>query len=153
MKTHFQLLAFVSLALMFAGCAHPRPRHAQFHREPAHSAVLSHVNLTNRIAPDWLQPPTELFTLGPGDRLEIELIGEPNSKITTIVAPDGKIYFSLLAGVDVWCLTLPQAKERLEQELAGYVKQKPPISLVLRGVESKRVWVLGRVQAPGLYAI
>jgi protein involved in polysaccharide export with SLBB domain len=33
------------------------------------------------------------------------------------------------------------------------VRQGPQISLILRGVESKHVWVLGRVQAPGVYPI
>jgi protein involved in polysaccharide export with SLBB domain len=37
--------------------------------------------------------------------------------------------------------------------LATYVREKPQISLVLRDVESKRVWVLGRVQAPGVYPL
>src|SRR5207245_5284512 len=63
----------------------------------------------------------------------------------------GKLYFNLLPGIDVWGLTLPQAKAALERELSKYVKQQPQISTVLRGIESKRVWVLGRVQAPGVY--
>ena len=51
------------------------------------------VSLSRQIDRAWLQPPTNLFTLGPGDRLEIEIIGEPGSRTTTVVAPDGKIYF------------------------------------------------------------
>jgi protein involved in polysaccharide export with SLBB domain len=31
------------------------------------------------------------------------------------------------------------------------MRQQPQISLVLRAVESKRIWILGRVQAPGVY--
>ena len=109
------------------------------------------VALTNEFDPAWLQPPHDLFTLGPGDRLEIEIIGEPTSKAVTVVAPDGKIYFDLLPGIDVWGMTLGQTKARLEQELGKYVREPPQISLVLRGVESKRFWILGRVQAPGVY--
>ena len=111
------------------------------------------VALTNEFDPSWLQPPHELFTLGPGDRLEIEIIGEPTSKTVTIVAPDGKIYFDLLPGIDVWGMTLGQAKARMEQEMAKYVREPPQVSLVLRDVESKRFWILGRVQAPGVYAM
>ena len=153
MKTRCQLVTLAALLTIFAGCAHSRPHPAGFHRAFADPATLTTIHLTNQIPADWLQPPTGLFTLGPGDKLEIETIGEPTSKITTIVAPDGKIFFSLLPGIDVWGLTLAQAKERLERELGEYVKQKPQVSLVLRAVESKRVWVLGRVQAPGVYAI
>jgi protein involved in polysaccharide export with SLBB domain len=50
-------------------------------------------------------------------------------------------------------MTLSQAKKAIEQELSKYVRQQPQVSLLLRGVESKRVWILGRVQAPGVYPI
>jgi protein involved in polysaccharide export with SLBB domain len=118
-----------------------------------HGPSFNAVKLSNGIDPAWLRPPEELFTLGPGDRLEIELLGEPTSRALTSVAPDGKLYFNLLPGVDVWGLTLSQAKALLEQQLAQYVRQQPQVSLVLRGVESKRIWILGRVQAPGVYSI
>jgi protein involved in polysaccharide export with SLBB domain len=110
------------------------------------------VRLDTQISPDWLRPSSELFTLGPGDRLDIELLGDPASKSTTVVGPDGKVYFNLLPGVDVWGMTLAQAKASIENQLSQYVRQ-PQVSLVLRAVESKRVWVLGRVQAPGVYTM
>jgi protein involved in polysaccharide export with SLBB domain len=114
---------------------------------------MQEVRLNDRIDPQWLQTPTELFTLGPGDRLEIEVLGEPASRATTVVAPDGKLYFNLLPGIDVWGLTLAEAKSRLEQELGKFVKEPAQISMVLRGIESKRVWILGRVQVPGVYTM
>ena len=55
-------------------------------------------NLTNRIDPSLLAPPTEPFRLGPGDVLEIEVIGEAKSQSIVTVGPDGKIYYSLLPG-------------------------------------------------------
>jgi protein involved in polysaccharide export with SLBB domain len=152
--------------LFAAGCQHTEARFAESpalttpsaapHSGPASSESmggLKHVVITNEFDSAWLQPSTKPFTLGPGDRVEIELMGEAASRVTTIVAPDGKIYFNLLPGVDVWGMTLPQAKAALEAEMAKYVRQPPLISLVLRGVESKRIWVLGRVQAPGVYPI
>jgi polysaccharide biosynthesis/export protein len=120
---------------------------------PENTARFTSAGSSEKIDPNWLKPPTELFTLGPGDRLELEIIGEPESRTATVVAPDGKIYFSLLPGIDVWGLTISQAKEKLESELAKYVRQQPQLSIVLRGVESKRVWLLGRVSAPGVYAL
>jgi protein involved in polysaccharide export with SLBB domain len=114
---------------------------------------MTSVTLTNRIDPAWLKPPSELFTLGPGDKLDIEFMGETNTLTSTVVGPDGKVYFNLLPGVDVWGLTLAQTKAQFERELAKYVRQQPQVSLVLRGVESKRVWVLGRVQEPGVFPL
>lgn len=111
------------------------------------------LEVTNRIDPELLKPSSDLFTLGPGDRVEIELLGDLGSRTTTTVGPDGKLYFNLLNGVDVWGLTLSQAKEALEKEFEKYVKEKPQISLTLRDVASQRVWLLGRFQAPGVYSM
>src|SRR6266496_1425318 len=81
--------------------------------------------VTNQLNPDWLRAPTNFFTIGPGDHLEIELLGEPGTRASTVVGPDGKIYYHLLPGVDVWGLTLAQAKERLEREMLSFVRQPP----------------------------
>src|SRR5436305_290725 len=48
------------------------------------------------IDPQLLRPSSEPFTLGPGDALELEILGTPASRTTTTVGLDGKIYFNLL---------------------------------------------------------
>jgi polysaccharide biosynthesis/export protein len=162
------LVAAVMAALFSAGCKHTET-HTQYadvmdrlNRGVGGSGLaftsngatrLQPVTLSNKIDTAWLHPSTNLFTLGPGDKVEIEVIGEPLSRTTTIVAPDGKVYFNLLAGIDVWGATLSQAAERLESELGKFVKEKPQISVTLRQVESQRIWVLGRVHAPGVYSM
>jgi len=108
---------------------------------------------TNHTPADLLQAPTNRFTLGPGDRLEIELLDDPSSRALTAVGPDGKLYFHLLPGLDVWGLTLPQTKALIEKELTNYIKDGAQVSVMLRGVDSKRVWLLGRFGAPGVYSM
>lgn len=153
----YSMLLFILPLLFQTGCQHTRSRYSDLNvslpsGDSRNIAVtLTPVNMSNRIDASWLRPPTEAFTLGPGDKLELEIMGEPASKSITIVAPDGKLYFNLLPGIDVWGMTMPQAKAALEQELAKFVRQPPQVSMVLRGVESRRIWVLGRVQAPGVY--
>lgn len=107
--------------------------------------------VTNELDPNLLHSPTNLFTLGPGDKLEIELVDETNSASTTVVGPDGKIYFSLLSGIDVWGLTLGQARQLIQDDLTRYVRGQPQVNVTLRDVQSKHVWLLGRFQAPGIY--
>jgi len=109
------------------------------------------LTVTNTLDPELLRAPTNLFTLGPGDRLDIEMIDETNSLTTTVVGPDGKIYFSLLPGIDVWGLTLGQTREVLQHELGRYVRGQPQVNVRLRDVQSKHVWLLGRFQQPGVY--
>jgi protein involved in polysaccharide export with SLBB domain len=141
-----------SLMAFVTGCQNTQPNYGTVPSKES-GGQLNRVPLTNRFDPAWLKAPTNLYTLGPGDRLEIEVIGDPASRTATVVAPDGKIYFNLLAGIDVWGLTLAQAKSQIESELANYMREQPQVSLVLRGVESKRIWILGQVQVPGVYAL
>src|SRR5258705_13299267 len=111
-------MAAVMVTLLPAGCQNPGPR---FNPHATASAVaVQSVTVSNQINPEWLKPPTNLFTLRPGDKLEIELLSDPASKTTTTVGPDGKIYFNLLSGLDVWGLTLGQTKALLEKELAKF---------------------------------
>jgi protein involved in polysaccharide export with SLBB domain len=99
-----------------------------------------------------LQPTSAPFTLGPGDTIEIEIIGLANSRAVTPVGLDGKIYYNLLAGIDVWGLTLDQTRALLEKELVKYVPQAQ-VGLTLRVVGSKHVWVLGRLNRPGIFPL
>jgi len=103
--------------------------------------------------PSLLQPSESVFHLGPGDRLEIELIGDITTRTTVTVGPDGKIYYNILPGLDVWGLTLPEARDRLGDELTKYIREKPVVTLALRSVASQRVWVLGRLGSPGVYSL
>ena len=69
-----------------------------------------------------------------------------------MVGLDGKIYYSLLSGIDVWGLTLAQTKVRLEDELSKYISQ-PQVGITLKSVGSKYVWLLGRLTKPGIYPL
>jgi protein involved in polysaccharide export with SLBB domain len=157
MKT-FLLFASLGLLVVVTGCQHPGPRFdprnpASFTGNATTDLSLQTLAITNRVSPDLLKPSQELFTLGPGDRVEIQLLDDIGSTATSTVGPDGKLYFNLLPGVDVWGLTLTQAKDLLEREFAKYMKEKPQISITLREVASKRIWVLGRFENPGVYSI
>ena len=112
---------------------------------------LTSVPATNLLNPVWLKAPTNRFTLGPGDRLEVEILGDTTTRGTNAVGPDGKIYYYLLPGLDVWGLTLPETRELLERELTKYVREQPQVAVSLLGVESQRVWLLGRLNTPGIY--
>lgn len=101
----------------------------------------------------WLKPPSTEFTLGPGDRVVVDVVGEPNSRVETVVGPDGKVYYEMLSGIDVWGRTLSQASTALETALKEYYRETPHVNITLQEVGSKHVWVLGRLGAPGLYPL
>jgi len=106
---------------------------------------------THPLDPALLERPANDFTLGPGDQLEIELLGDASTHESTRVGPDGKIYFYILPGLDVWGLTLPQTCELIAQALQKYVRERQQVAITLRGVESKHIWLLGRLNNPGVY--
>jgi len=148
MKNTFSVcLSALPLALLL-GCASTGPKF-----EPRHGTTnLTTLAVANQLSPDLLKPGTDLFTLGPGDQLEIEIVGNSASRAISTVGPDGKIYFNLLPGLDVWGLSLAQTKSLLERELTKYLSSSQVV-VTLRSVGSKYVWLLGRLNKPGVYPL
>lgn len=110
-------------------------------------------NATNAVPKEWLKPPADPFIVGPGDVLDIELMGE-SGRTRVLVCPDGKVYYHLLNGVEVWGLTLSQTRELIEKGMSEYQRvPKPRVSITVEAVGSKHIWLLGRVQAPGVYPL
>jgi polysaccharide export outer membrane protein len=112
-----------------------------------------HLGRTNAPRADLLQPPADFFRLGPGDVVEVEIIGEPASATTLTLGPDGKIYYSILPGVQVWGLTLAQARQALEDRLNETLRVRPDVSVTLKSAISPKVWALGSLEKPGVYAL
>ena len=80
------------LILLLTACRTPEPAVAET-RKPIPVAPLVPTNQTSftavaaerQLQPEWLRSPTNFFTLGPGDRLEIEVIGDPTTRAMTDV--------------------------------------------------------------------
>ncbi len=85
---------------------------------------LTSVAETNLLNLEWLKPPTNSFTLGPGDILGIEILGDAMTRATNAVGPDGRIYYYLLPGLDVWGLTLAETRALIERELLKYLREQ-----------------------------
>src|SRR5215813_2929359 len=86
----------VGLCLVVAGCAGEKPKKAAgggsfapVDSRPA-AAALTGVPIKNDLNPELLQPGKAAFTLGPGDAIEVEIIGHPASRALTVVGLDGK---------------------------------------------------------------
>jgi protein involved in polysaccharide export with SLBB domain len=153
MRKHFWHCSLAGLLLALCGCSSSK-KGTQYSSlgSTQGAAPVQTLVFTNQVNPDLLRPSTSLFTLGPGDKLEIEVIGHPETRAETFVTPDGRLYFHLLPGLDVWGLTLTQTRERLESQLANLFTQ-PQIAITLREIASKSVWLLGRLTRPGVYPL
>jgi protein involved in polysaccharide export with SLBB domain len=149
MKSHWIIASLIGVFL--AGCATKGP---SFDPRAHTSAAFAPAGLTNHLDPAWLRPKTDPYRLGPGDVIEVELLGEATSQHTSVtVGPDGKIYYSLLPGVSVWGLTLAETRDLLKSEFSKYNKATPDPLVTLRAVGSKRIWMLGAGTASGVYTL
>jgi len=101
---------------------------------------------------DLLLPPTDPFRIGVGDLIEVEVLELAGTRRVVRVMPDGMIYYDLLRAYRAEGMTMEELKLGLEGVLATHYRS-PQVGLILRGVYSKRVWVMGRVNTPGLYAL
>ena len=121
-------------------------------RSPADAAVegtWTQAQVAGSIPEAWLKPSMEAFRLGPGDRLDIEILGERGSRAETFVTPDGKVYFNLLPGLSANGKTAAELKKDLEEGLKRYYRH-PEVVVNLTQVSSQRVYLLGRVYNPGV---
>jgi protein involved in polysaccharide export with SLBB domain len=98
-----------------------------------------------------LGEPHDPYRLGPGDRLELELMEVPDTRQTSIVMPDGDLYYQT-AHVHAAGLTITGLKAALEKQLETDYRS-PQLSLILRGLASQRVIVMGRVNEPGILTL
>jgi protein involved in polysaccharide export with SLBB domain len=116
------------------------------------SGNFSRTSAGEALDPSWRTPPKDAFRLGPGDVMDIEVIGDGTTRATATVSADGRLYYYLLPGQKVAGLTLAETKALLDKELLTYIR-KPDVSINLRTVASQRVWVLGRLNNPGIYPL
>ncbi len=161
MKPYSQLsrtLLSLGVALLFlaglTGCRHTG-KGPEFdpYAEPdstPNKSQFTDAPLQDSIPPEMLRPPQKPFTLGPGDRIAIDVVEDIYGPSDTIVGPDGKIYYDLLPGLNVWGLSLDEVRKELETQLASYLRS-PTVSVNTIWIGSKQVWLLGRLARPGVY--
>lgn len=86
--------------------------------------------------------------LGPGDELEIKFYYAPELNIQQRIRPDGKISLQLVGDVDAAGLTPGELDARLQDAFSAHLKY-PELSVIVRGMYSRRVLVTGEVLRPG----
>lgn len=94
------------------------------------------------IAPDYL--------IGPGDRLEVIVRGEPELSTTVPVRPDGRLTVPLVGDLLVSGSTTTQVELGIERRLAEYLRS-PEVTVIVReavGLPSQQIRVVGKVVKP-----
>jgi polysaccharide biosynthesis/export protein len=102
-----------------------------------------------RLAP-LLDAPVDraAYVLGPGDRLELSLIGELSRSYTLSVTPEGTLVVPAMGVLDVRGRSLDEAQQGLRQLVARY-HRNVDVHLSLTEVRRFRVFVVGDVPSRG----
>ena len=92
------------------------------------------------------------YKIGPGDVLRIAEWRNEDLTLQVVVLPDGYISFPLVGDILAAGKTVGQLKSELETKLKVYIPE-PTVSVVVSNVESLLIYVLGRVNRPGVYPL
>jgi len=95
--------------------------------------------------------PTE-YVIGPGDRIEVQLIGNSKGRYSFTVNRDGRIMFPELGPVAVAGLRFEELKARIEQRVNEQMIGTQAI-VTMGDLRSIRVFVLGEAERPGSFTV
>jgi polysaccharide export outer membrane protein len=91
-------------------------------------------------------------TVGAGDVLEVRIFREPDLSGTYQVSVDGTIHMPLVDEVKVAGLPPALAAETIAQRYADGYLAAPQVIVFVKEYNSKRIYVMGEVKAPGSFA-
>jgi polysaccharide export outer membrane protein len=93
-----------------------------------------------------------VYTIGPGDTLEISVWRDESLSREVIVPPDGVISFPLIGDVNVIGMTVGKLRQTVTKRLSDYVPDAT-VTVILKAFDSLRAFVIGKVKNPGMYPI
>ena len=139
MKTFTTFAALLALgATLLAQQASPRPANGA--KPPAGVTI----------APGVTPPPD--YVIGPDDMLTIVFWRDKDMSTDVAVRPDGKISLPLVNEIQAAGLT-PEQLRLTVTEAASKLIEDPTVSVVVRQINSRRVFVIGQVAKPGPYPL
>ena len=92
------------------------------------------------------------YVIGPGDRFDVQLIGNTKGKHSLVVNRDGRIMFPELGPIAVSGLRVDEAKARIEQRVADQMIGTQ-VTVSMGDLRSIRVFVVGEANQPGSYTV
>jgi polysaccharide export outer membrane protein len=92
-----------------------------------------------------------MATLGPGDIIEVKVYQDKDLSGIYQISSDGTIDFPLIGKIEASNKTASDVAKTIQERLRdGYFKD-PFVSVVVREVVSKLIYVLGQVEKPGTF--
>ena len=92
------------------------------------------------------------YVIGPDDVLAVLFWRDKDTSTDVVVRPDGKITLPLMNDIQAAGLTPDQLRGSIQKTSEKYF-QDPNVSVVVKQVNSRKVYVTGAVGKPGPYAL
>jgi polysaccharide export outer membrane protein len=92
------------------------------------------------------------YVIGPDDQLTVVFWREKEMSSDVAVRPDGKISLPLLNDVQAAGLTPEQLRLQLTEAASKFIEE-PTVTVVVRQINSRKVFVVGNVAKPGPYPL
>lgn len=96
---------------------------------------------------------TEDYRIGAEDVIQITVYDQPDLSITIKVSPDGFIPFPLLGRIKAKGFTGRELEKDVEAKLLTDYLNNPQVSILIKEYRSRKIYVLGGVSNPGMYAL
>lgn len=90
------------------------------------------------------------YAIGVDDVLSVLVWNEKDMSADVMVRPDGKISLPLLKEVDAVGLTPAQLETRLTEVAGKFLNDPPQVTVMVKEIKSRKVFVLGEVAKPGM---
>ena len=90
------------------------------------------------------------YRVGPGDMIEVSVWKEPAASTTVVVRPDGKLSLPLVNDLAVSGMTPMEIQALVEKKLEPFISV-PSVTVIVRQILSKKIYVIGQVGSPGAY--
>ena len=93
-----------------------------------------------------------VYTVQPGDRLQISVWNEPDLQKELLVAPDGGVAFPLVGEMSVIGKSIIELRQEFSERLARYISE-PLVTVTVSEVLGNNIYVLGQVNRPGRFIV
>jgi polysaccharide export outer membrane protein len=92
------------------------------------------------------------YQVGPGDELEVLVWKEPEASASVVIRPDGKISLPLINDLSVDGKSPMEIQAIVTERLAPFINA-PSVTVTVKEIKSKKVFVMGEVTRTGAYQI
>lgn len=99
----------------------------------------------------YIEDPS-MYRIGVEDELQISVWREPEISMPVQVRPDGMITLPLINDVNVVGLTTKELQNTLTEKLGPFVNE-PQVTVIVRNIKSRKVFLVGQVTHPGPYPL